>query len=69
MVSYGLVGGRGIQAAITGAFDLSIGIIYLVGLPRHLDVTLRDLLLDSHFEYFGRSNLVVAVRYADELVK
>ena len=46
MTGYGFFGGDGLLTALSGIFDLIIGIIYLVGLPLHLKVSLTDLLLD-----------------------
>ena len=46
MGGYGVFGGGGVQLAIAGVFDLVIGAIYLLWLPRHLGVPLGDLLLD-----------------------
>ena len=46
MAGYGLFGGAGILAAGSGVFDLIVGVIYLVGLPHYLSVSLADLLLD-----------------------
>ena len=49
MGSYGLFGDGGLSVAMAGLFDLTIGVIYLVGLPRHLDVTITELILDEDF--------------------
>ena len=46
MFCYGVWGDKGPQIVMTGAMDLTIGLIYLVGLPRSLQVSLVDLLLD-----------------------
>jgi hypothetical protein len=48
MAGYGLFGGAGLLAVVTGTFDLLIGVVYLVGLPRHLGTTLTSLLLDKN---------------------
>jgi hypothetical protein len=48
MAGYGLFGDAGFLAVATGVFDLLIGIVYLVGLPRHLGIPLSDLLLDRN---------------------
>jgi hypothetical protein len=47
MGSYGLLGDGGIRLAMAGFGDLTIGVVYLVGLPRHLGISFLDLLLDS----------------------
>lgn len=46
LAGYGLFGGQGAQAAFAGVIDLVVGVVYLVGLPRYLRISLRDLLLD-----------------------
>ena len=46
MAGYGLFGGAGMLAVASGVFDLMVGLVYLVGVPRHLGLTLADLLLD-----------------------
>ena len=48
MVGYGLLGGKGDAIAMTGVADFTVGLIYLVGLPRHLGVPLAMLLLDRN---------------------
>jgi hypothetical protein len=48
MVSYGLFGDNGMIAIGSGIFDLAIGLVYIVGLPRHLGVPIINLLLDKH---------------------
>ena len=46
LASYGLWGGAGTTALFSGGVDLAIGLIYLIGLPRHLKVSALNLLLD-----------------------
>lgn len=46
MAGYGLLGPGGQTLVASGLFDLVVGLVYLVGLPRHLGVRLGDLLLD-----------------------
>ena len=46
MTGYGLFGGAGMLAVGSGVFDLIVGMVYLLGLPGHLRVSLIDLLLD-----------------------
>ena len=46
MAGYGLLGGAGPSVAATGLFDLAVGMIYLIALPKYLGVGLVDLLLD-----------------------
>ena len=46
MAGYGVLGDGGARVVVGGLFDLIVGAIYLVGLPRHLRVSLADLLLD-----------------------
>lgn len=48
ILGYGILGGCGIATGIAGLGDLAIGIVYLVCLPRHLEVSAMDLLLDRH---------------------
>ena len=43
---FGFIGGLGFVIGVMGIIDLVIGIIYLVGLPRALNMTHIDLLLD-----------------------
>jgi hypothetical protein len=45
---YGVFGRRGIPAFLSGLFDLSIGLTYLILLPRSLSSPLADLLLDRN---------------------
>lgn len=47
LAGYGFFGGLGIAIALVGIIDLIIGLGYLFGLPRSLNVTASDLLLDS----------------------
>lgn len=44
---YGNGGPRGVMA---GVGDLIIGVIYFIGLPRHLRVSSLDLLLDRQIK-------------------
>jgi hypothetical protein len=46
MGSYGLFGDGGVRLAMAGFGDLIIGVVYFVGLPRHLGASFLDLLLD-----------------------
>ncbi len=46
MAIYGLFGDGGPRVVMAGFGDLVIGVIYFIGLPRHLGVTFMDLLLD-----------------------
>lgn len=46
MAGYGIWGMGGAALVAAGAFDLAVGLAYLVGLPRHLGIGLGDLLLD-----------------------
>jgi hypothetical protein len=43
---YGLFGHAGVRVATAGLFDLIVGATYLVWLPRHLQASFVDLLLD-----------------------
>jgi hypothetical protein len=47
MVYFGSVGDAGGTAVFSGIFDGAIGLAYLVGLPRHLDVRFSSLLFDQ----------------------
>ena len=47
LAGYGLFGGLGISMVLVGIVDLVIGLIYLVGLPRSLEVKGAQLLFDS----------------------
>lgn len=47
---YGLFGDGGPRVVMAGVGDLIIGILYFVGLPRHLRVSFVDLLLDRHLK-------------------
>ena len=46
MAGYGIFDGEGAQVAVAGLFDLVVGLAYLVGLPKHLGVSLATLLFD-----------------------
>ena len=48
MIGYRLLGGKGDAIAMTGVADFTVGLIDLVGLPRHLGVPLAILLLDRN---------------------
>jgi hypothetical protein len=50
MGSYGLFGAGGTRLAMAGFGDLIIGVVYFVWLPRHLQVSFMDLLLDRRIE-------------------
>ena len=43
---FGFLGGLGIMAGILGILELPIGLVYLIGLPKTLNTTAVDLLLD-----------------------
>jgi hypothetical protein len=47
LAGYGFFGGLGIAMAFVGIVDLVIGLIYVFGLPRSLDVKAGELLMDS----------------------
>jgi hypothetical protein len=47
LAGYGFFGGIGIAIALVGILDLAIGLVYIFGLPRSLDVKPGDLLMDS----------------------
>ena len=46
LAGYGFFGGIGIVMALVGIVDLLIGLVYVFGLPRSLDVKSGDLLMD-----------------------
>ena len=46
MLYYGVFGGAGLVAVLGGVFDGAVGLVYLIGLPRHLNLPLANLLLD-----------------------
>ena len=46
LAGYGFFGGLGIAMALVGVVDLAIGLVYVFGLPRSLDVKSGDLLMD-----------------------
>lgn len=48
IAGFGLLGGSGILLGLAGLGDVAIGLVYLVCLPRHLSISLFDLLLDRH---------------------
>jgi hypothetical protein len=43
---YGFFGQFGTSLGIVGVIDLVVGLIYIIGLPRHLSCSTSDLLLD-----------------------
>jgi hypothetical protein len=47
LAGYGFFGDLGIALALVGIIDLVIGLVYVFGLPRSLDVRAGELLLDS----------------------
>ena len=47
LAGYGLFGDLGIAMAVVGIVDLSIGVAYLIRLPRSLNVTHSQLLSDK----------------------
>jgi hypothetical protein len=47
LAGYGLFGTVGIGMALVGFIDLVIGLVYIFGLPRSLDVKAGDLLMDN----------------------
>ena len=46
MAAYGIIGDAGLVAAAAGLGDFTVGVIYLGWLPRHLGVSLVELLFD-----------------------
>ncbi len=46
MAGFGLFGGLGLAVTLLGAMDLIIGLVYLVGLPKALNTTPLNILLD-----------------------
>ena len=44
---FGYFGGVGVMVGVMGIVDLLIGIVYLAGLPKALDRTHVELLLDK----------------------
>ena len=46
MTGYGMFGGDGPPMLLAGVFDLAVGLIYLIGLPRHLGAPLLRIMLD-----------------------
>ena len=47
MAWYGIFGNEGLQVAIGGSFDLIVGLAYIIGLPRYLNTSLINLMLDK----------------------
>ena len=47
MAGYGIFGGKGISLVVIGLFDLIVGVIYLIAIPRHVGVSLKLLILDK----------------------
>jgi hypothetical protein len=47
LAGYGFFGGLGIAMALVGIIDGVIGLVYVFGLPRSLDVRAGELLVDS----------------------
>ena len=47
MAGYGIFGGKGISLVVIGLFDLVVGVIYLIAIPRHLGVSLKLLIFDK----------------------
>lgn len=43
---FGFLGGLGAVLGVLGIVDLVIGLVYLIGLPKALDMSAADLLLD-----------------------
>ena len=43
---FGFLGGLGVVLGIIGIVDLLVGLVYLIGLPKALDTTVANLLLD-----------------------
>jgi hypothetical protein len=43
---FGFLGGLGVALGIIGIIDLLIGLVYLIGLPKALNTTVSNLLLD-----------------------
>lgn len=48
IAGYGFFGGHGILTGLAGLGDFAIGGVYLICLPRHLNASTFDLLLDRH---------------------
>lgn len=46
MAGFGIFGGLGPAVTLLGVVDLVIGLVYLVGLPKALNASLPDILLD-----------------------
>jgi hypothetical protein len=53
MTGYGVLCDGGFPVALAGLLDGLIGVAYLVALPRHLGVSLGDLLFDRNVESAG----------------
>ena len=51
MAGYGMFGGCGPPMLLAGVFDLAVGLIYLIGLPRHLGAPLLSIMLDRMSEW------------------
>jgi hypothetical protein len=47
LAGYGFFGSIGITMAFVGIVDLIIGLVYIFGLPRALDVKFSDLIVDK----------------------
>ena len=45
-VYYRVIGGAGVMAVASGLIDGTVGIAYLIGLPRRLQCQVGDLLFD-----------------------
>jgi len=43
---FGFLGGLGVMLGIIGIVDLLVGLVYLIGLPKALNTTVANLLLD-----------------------
>lgn len=44
---FGVFGGLGPAVTLLGIIDLAIGLVYLIGLPKALNTSAKNLLLDS----------------------
>ena len=51
MAGYGMFGGGGPPMQLAGVFDLAVGLIYLIGLPRHLGAPVLSIMLDRMSEW------------------
>ena len=47
MAGFGLFGGLGLAVTLLGVVDLGIGMVYIIGLPKALNTTPMNILLDQ----------------------